>query len=46
MKHPKVTAMVREVERLFGLDGVRVYWPDGRVFEFKDGRWQKCPDRQ
>lgn len=46
MKHPKVTAMVHAIDRLWGLDGVRLYWPDGRVFEFRDGKWVVCQDQQ
>lgn len=41
MKDPQVSPIIAEISRLFGLDGVRVTWTDGRVFVRKGGRWVK-----
>lgn len=40
MKDPKFSPIIAEIERVFGLEGVRVTWTDGRVFEFRDGKWK------
>lgn len=41
MKHPVISPVISEIERLFGLEGVRVTWTDGRVFVNQDGKWVK-----
>lgn len=41
MKHPTISPIIAEISRLFGLDGVRVTWSDGRVFVNQDGKWVK-----
>lgn len=40
MKDPQISPVIAEIERLFGLEGVRVTWTDGRVFEYRGGRWK------
>lgn len=39
MKDPVISPIIAEIERLFGIDGVRVTWTDGRVWVNKDGKW-------
>lgn len=41
MKDPIVSPIIATIGRLFGLEGVRVTWTDGRVFVHKGGRWVK-----
>lgn len=41
MKDPIVSPIIAEISRLFGIDGVRVTWSDGRVFVHQDGEWVK-----
>lgn len=39
MKDPIVSPVIAEIERLFGAEGLRVTWSDGRVWVHKDGKW-------
>lgn len=41
MKDPVVSPIIAEISRVFGLEGVRVTWTDGRVFVHQDGKWVK-----
>lgn len=41
MKDTTVSPIIAEIERLFGLEGVRVTWTDGRVFVHQGGKWVK-----
>lgn len=41
MKHPTISPIIAEIERLFGLEGVRVTWTDGREFVHQGGKWVK-----
>lgn len=40
MKDPVVSPIIAELGRLFGIDGLRVTWSDGRVFVHKGGKWR------
>ena len=44
MKDPIVSPIIAEIARLFGLDGVRVTWSDGRVWVNNGGRWVRQPN--
>lgn len=41
MKDPIVSPIIAEIGRVFGFEGLRVTWTDGRVFVHQGGRWVK-----
>ncbi len=41
MKDPIVSPVIAEIARIFGAEGLRVTWSDGRVWINRDGKWVK-----
>lgn len=41
MKDAQVSPIIAELGRLFGFEGLRVTWSDGRVWVNQDGKWVK-----
>lgn len=41
MKDSIVSPVIAEIARLFGAEGLRVTWSDGRVWVCKGGKWVK-----
>ena len=45
MKDPIASPIIAEIGRVFGAEGLRVTWADGRVWVNRDGKWVRDAGR-